>query len=409
MGAEHQLSPAAAQVRPHMGHSHSHGHSHDNTYLTSKNKNDPGVRITRIGLCVNLGMAITKGTGGWLFNSKALTADAVHSLTDLISDLTTLATLSYSLRPPTTRFPAGYGKIESLGALAVSGILLAGGIAIGLQALLALAQYFAPDVAHVLSHIPGFGGHHHDHGVKSLVEEEGYTGPNINGAWLALGSIVIKEWLYRATLKVANAKQSSVLASNAYHHRVDSLTAFVALVVISASNVWTNAPWFDAVGGLVISGMIVQAGWGNTKLSFLELADKGVDEEMRGKVERAATKAIEARGFGVGKEAVVRNVQGIKSGQNFLMDVEIAVPRTWALDSMIEVENAVRAEVGKSVRGVKRVKVRFVTQEQEIGFADEFVGLGEPGTLEEQGHDHDHDNGHSHTNANGHHNGETKR
>ena len=53
-----------------MGHSHSHGH-HDNTYLTSKNKKDPGVRITRIGLYVNLGMAIAKGTGGIVFNSQA--------------------------------------------------------------------------------------------------------------------------------------------------------------------------------------------------------------------------------------------------------------------------------------------------------------------------------------------------
>ena len=61
------------QTRTHMGHSHSHGHHHhhDNTYLTSKNKDDPGVRITRIGLYVNLGMAIAKGTGGIVFNSQA--------------------------------------------------------------------------------------------------------------------------------------------------------------------------------------------------------------------------------------------------------------------------------------------------------------------------------------------------
>lgn len=59
------------QARGHMGHSHGHGHSHDNTFLTSKNKNDPGVRITRIGLYVNVGMAIGKGIGGYVFNSQA--------------------------------------------------------------------------------------------------------------------------------------------------------------------------------------------------------------------------------------------------------------------------------------------------------------------------------------------------
>ncbi|KAI7034207.1 hypothetical protein KC352_g47172 [Hortaea werneckii] len=62
----------AQQVRTHLGHSHhGHHHHHDNTYLTSQNKNDPGVRITRIGLYVNLGMAIAKGAGGYVFNSQA--------------------------------------------------------------------------------------------------------------------------------------------------------------------------------------------------------------------------------------------------------------------------------------------------------------------------------------------------
>lgn len=65
----------AAQTRSHGGHSHSH-HHHDNTYLVSKNKNDAGVRITRIGLFSNLGMAVAKGFGGYLFNSQAMIADA---------------------------------------------------------------------------------------------------------------------------------------------------------------------------------------------------------------------------------------------------------------------------------------------------------------------------------------------
>lgn len=61
MGADH--------ARGHAGHSHHH--HHDTTYLTSTNKSDPGVRITRIGLYVNLGMAIAKGVGGYVFNSQA--------------------------------------------------------------------------------------------------------------------------------------------------------------------------------------------------------------------------------------------------------------------------------------------------------------------------------------------------
>lgn len=55
--------------RHHSGHGHHH-HHHDNTYLVSTNKNDPGVRITRIGLAVNLVMAVTKGLGGYVFHSQ---------------------------------------------------------------------------------------------------------------------------------------------------------------------------------------------------------------------------------------------------------------------------------------------------------------------------------------------------
>lgn len=69
------MATQVLQKRTHAGHSHAGGHHHhhhgDNAYLTSKNSKDPGVRITRIGLYVNLGMAIAKGAGGYIFNSKA--------------------------------------------------------------------------------------------------------------------------------------------------------------------------------------------------------------------------------------------------------------------------------------------------------------------------------------------------
>jgi hypothetical protein len=60
--------------RSHAGHHHHH--HHDNTYLISKNKKDAGVRITRIGLYSNLGMALAKGIGGYIFHSQSMIADA---------------------------------------------------------------------------------------------------------------------------------------------------------------------------------------------------------------------------------------------------------------------------------------------------------------------------------------------
>jgi cation diffusion facilitator family transporter len=320
-----------------------------------------------------------------------LTADALHALTDLVSDIMTLATISYSLKPVSSRFPTGYGKIESLGALAVSGLLLSGGIMIGLQAIMALSQQFFPEIAHILSHFEIFGhghGHSHSHGAE-------HFGPNINAAWLAGGSIIIKEWLYRATMKIANQKRSSVLASNAYHHRVDSLTAFVALLTISASHFLTSAAWLDPVGGLAISGMIVQAGWGNTKSAMLELADVAMDEDVKDNVEKAARTALVAQNGG-STEAEITGVQGIKSGQNFLVDIEVSTPSHYTVGELDAIKEAMREKISADVKGVKRVSVRFVSNvaSETTPFADEFIASKE-GDLDE--HDHDHDHGHSHS------------
>ena len=328
----------------------------------------------------------------------------MHALTDLVSDITTLATISYSLKPATSRFPFGYGKVESLGALGVSGLLLSGGIMIGLQSVLALSQQFFPEIAHFLSHT-GIFEHLHDHGHHHGGGD--FTGPNINAAWLAGGSIIIKEWLYRATIKVAKEKRSSVLASNAYHHRVDSLTAFVALVTIIASNFVTNAQWLDPVGGLAISGMIVQAGWFNTKSALLELADVAIDEDIKQNVQTAA-KAVLNEEFG--SDAELKGVQGVKSGQNILVELEVAVPESFSIGRAEEVEGQVRKRVAEKVRGVKRVVVRFTdSSKKEEAFVDEFVaGAASSEETHEHGHDHDHSHGEhdkaqsTSTEANGH-------
>lgn len=320
----------------------------------------------------------------------------------------TLATVGWSSKTPSDRFPSGYGKIESLGSLGVSGILLTGGFLMGWTALIALCQQFFPGAAEAAAHwglLPHSHGHGHSHGADGL-------GPNINAVWLAAGSIVIKEWLYRASkcivsfhmnpplttpaMKVAKERKSTVLAANAYHHRVDSLTAFVALLLIVGSNVLNNAQWLDPVGGLVISLMVVQAGWGNTKNALLELADVGVETEIKDKVRRAATAALAT--MTTPSEAInVRAIQGVKAGQNFLMDVELGVPGTWTVEQTRGAEDLVRERVGAKVRGVKKVRVRFVTNSAEPDFLDEFIPAGRSDAstpVSEPEHDHDHEHEH---------------
>ena len=403
------------QNRLHAGHSHSH---HDNTYLTSTNKKDAGVRITRIGLYVNLIMAFAKGAGGYYFNSQALVADAFHSLTDLVSDFMTLGTVSWSLKSPTSRFPSGYGKVESLGSLGVSGLLLAGGVLMGLNACEVLYHEFFVDATASSGHgHGGMFGHSHSHNSADL-------GPNVNAAWLAAGSIVVKEYLYRASeanhryfsqflltlvataMKIAKERKSSVLASNAVHHRIDSLTSIVALVAIGGSHLFNGASWLDPVGGLVVSMMVIKAGWGNTGSALLELADVGIDEEMKGSVRKAAIKALSAESFrkaGIAGAAIqIRDVQGVKAGQNYLMDIALSVPSSYTVKQTRMIEDIVRERVGSHVRGVRRVKTRFTPiEDKETDFADEFIGAGvsprsSPEPEDEKEARHEHKDGHKH-------------
>ncbi|KAI0512656.1 cation efflux family-domain-containing protein [Xylaria bambusicola] len=386
------------QTRTHSGHNHGHGghhhHHHDNVYLTSQNKNDAGVRITRIGLYSNLGMAIAKGVGGYAFNSQAMVADAVHSATDLASDILTLATLSWSLKPPTDRFPTGFGKIESLGSLGVSGMLLFGGLWMGYSSLLTLYGQFFLDpaaAAELASHAHGHShSHSHDHGAAL---------PSLHAAWLAAGTVAIKEWLFHATMKVSRERKSSVLASNAVHHRIDSLTGIVTLAVILGANVFTNAAWLDPVGGLMISLMVVKAGAANTLDALFELADRSIDDEVKSSVRKQAQKAM--IDISEGHQIELRDVSGIKSGQNYLVDLEVAVPGSWTIEGLKKAEDIIRTRVGGKVRGVRKVRVRFVSKEATVTPKfDEFIpGDVSPRSSPEPDAEDDHNNNNNNNNT----------
>ena len=210
-------------------------------------------------------------------------------------------------------------------------------------------------------------------------------------------------------MKVAKDRKSSVLASNAVHHRVDSLTSFVALVAIGGSHVFNGVTWLDPVGGLIVSLMVIQAGFGNTRSAIYELVDAGVDDEVKASIRRSATKALaeyESVSQMGRKSAIdtveIRGIQGLKAGQNYLMEIELAVSHECTMDQMRKVEEAVRQRVGSKVRGVRRLRVKFVAKEEkQMDFADEFIGAdisprSSPEPEDEENHHDHHNHAHEH-------------
>ena len=218
-------------------------------------------------------------------------------------------------------------------------------------------------------------------------------------------------------MKIAKERKSSVLASNAVHHRIDSLTSIVALLTIGGAHVLSNASWLDPVGGLLISAMVIRAGWGNTMNSLLELGDVTVDDEVKEKVKRTVTKALKedlnniSDGAGIGSQIEIRDVQGVKSGQNYLMDLELVAPSTLDLQQLDAIAKAVKQRAGSKVRGVRRVRVKFVPAEDSAStLSSDFVPADvSPRSSPEPEDEHDHSHEHNQTNGQVRHDHEHKK
>jgi divalent metal cation (Fe/Co/Zn/Cd) transporter len=199
-------------------------------------------------------------------------------------------------------------------------------------------------------------------------------------------------------MKVAIERKSAVLKSNAVHHRVDSLTGIAALLSIAVSNIFPTFAGMDAVGGLLISYMVIRAGWGNTIVSLQELADKAVSDEVKEKARGEAEKAVQDCNI---TGAEIKNLSGTKAGQNYLLDVTIAAPSAATIQQTADAEKVIRERIASKVRGARRIRIRFVAVEDEFNSMDEFVTPSDSAPSSPQPeHDHDHD--HHDQNGNGH-------
>lgn len=136
-------------------------------------------KAAHYGLVVNISMVVIKAIGGYLFSSESLLADAFHSATDILADLVTLVTVFFS-RGDSKR----ERMIEGLGSLCVSGFIFTGGAAIALHGLAGMKPYFGDSMAWL-----AFFESEED----SVLDDV----PNVLAAWVALASILAKEWVYR--------------------------------------------------------------------------------------------------------------------------------------------------------------------------------------------------------------------
>ncbi len=195
-------------------------------------------------MVVNVILAIMKMAIGLTVSSLAMVADAIHSLSDLVTDAVVLVGARLGAREPDLSHPYGHGRLETFSAVLVALILMAVGAAMVYQATVSIARNES-------------------------------TAPHWGILAGALLSILGKEWLYRVTRKVAVRVHSAAIYANAWHHRSDALSSVAVLIGFIALEAGFGHG--DQLAAIAVGLMVVFVGGKVISDSLTELTEGAVD------------------------------------------------------------------------------------------------------------------------------------
>lgn len=216
-----------------------------------------GSRKARLGIAVNAGLALVKGTAGVVGNSYALIADAIESASDIISSLVVVFGIKMAGKPADENHPYGHGKFEPLAGAIVALILFG---AAGLITVESIREIATP---------------HHAPAPFTLL--------------ILIAVIVVKETLFRTVLATSSEIGSIALKSDAWHHRADAITSAAAFVGISVAVLggpgYESADDFAALLAAVIIAINAAL---LLKPALLELIDTAPDPSIAAQVRSVA-------------------------------------------------------------------------------------------------------------------------
>ena len=215
-------------------------------------------RVTLVGSAGNALLVVFKFVAGIIGHSAAMVADAVHSLSDFITDIIVLVFVSISAKPQDTSHDYGHGKFETLATLFISLALIAAAIGIivsGAQKLVAWLNGADLDA------------------------------PGSLALWAAVISILLKEWMFRFTARKGRELESPALTANAWHHRSDALSSIGAAVGIGGA-VLLGGRWtvLDPLASIVVGGMLIKVAWEIMRPSLGELTDESLPEKTESEI-----------------------------------------------------------------------------------------------------------------------------
>lgn len=281
---------------------------------------DTAMRVSRVSIAVNVVLTCGKLAAGILGRSHAMISDAVHSASDVFSTLIVMVGVSMSAKQSDKEHPYGHERLECVAALFLAFILCATGLGIGFGAVREVVSGEVKDAA-----IPG---------LMALAA--------------AIVSIVVKEWMYRYTIKAADSIHSSALKADAWHHRSDALSSVGAFVGICGARM--GFAFMDPAASIVICIFICKASLDVLRDALDKMVDKACDEETAQAIRRTALTS----------SGVVR-IDGLKTrlfGPRMYVDIEIAVDGDLNLQQAHTISREVHDTVEEQFPQVKHCAVQ---------------------------------------------------
>lgn len=210
---------------------------------------------TIIGSIANFLLVLLKFIAGFVGNSAAMIADAVHSLSDFVTDVIVIVFVRFAHKPKDELYAYGYGKYETLATAIIGVLLFIVGSGILWDGGWKIYHYFADG---------------------TLPE------PHIIAFYMALVSIAVKELLYRYTAAVGRAVKSQVVVANAWHHRSDAMSSIGTAVGIGGAIFFGDGfEILDPVAAIVVSFFIMKVAIQLIIPSLGELLEKSLPEEVQ--------------------------------------------------------------------------------------------------------------------------------
>ena len=292
-------------------------------------------KVTLAGSAGNAALLTFKFIAGVMGHSSAMIADAVHSLSDFVTDLLVLVFVSISAKPQDQSHDYGHGKFETIASFLIGLGLVAAAMGIVVSGGMKLLTWLG-------------GGQ---------LETPGWI-----ALWAALLSIAVKELLYQYTARRGRQLDSQVMIANAWHHRSDALSSVGAALGIGLA-ILSGQRWavLDPVASIVVGLMLVRVAYGLLKSSTGELTERSLPAETEEEI-----------------EAIIRSFADVQEPHNL---------RTRRIGNRIAIEAHVRMDGRLSLNTVherattieRKLKQRFGSRTHVTLHMEPVKGIGKSG------------------------------